>query len=310
MPSSLPVLRYDRTSALQSRLLVAFGIASGITVLEIVGGVLSNSLALLGDAGHTFTDTLAIALSVIAIRLAVKPHTGTLTYGYHRAEILAALANGIILIIVSVYIFYDAYRRLIQPPAVQGLLLLAVSTIGLVGNLIMTFILRQGSEANLNVRGAFLHVVGDTLSSVGVIFGAVVVLSTGLLIVDPIVGALIGILILKSAVSLSRDSVAVLLEGAPRHLKVERITGEIVKVEGVKAVHDLHVWTITSGFHVLSGHLVVEDQPISQASEILSRVNSVLRQRFGIGHTTLQLEISAPDDIKWKTSFKGKVDHA
>ncbi len=251
---------------------------------------MSNSLALLGDAGHVFADVLAITVSLAAMRIAGRPHTPSLTFGYHRAEILAALLNALALVAVSGFIFYEGYRRLLQPPLVYTPILIPIAGIGLIANAGMIFLLRKGSQRSLNIRGVFLHVLSDTISSVGVVIGGVVIAVTRYYVVDPVIGALIGILILRSALLLARDSTNILLEAVPRHLNVMQIAGAIKEVEGVKEVHDLHVWTITSGLYALSGHIVVEDQSIRKASEIVKSVESRLKERFNIAHSTLQLE--------------------
>ncbi len=267
-------------------------------VLEIVGGLLSNSLALLGDAGHVFADVLAITLSLAAMRIAVRPHTPSLTFGYHRAEILAALLNAIALIVITGFIFYEAYLRLSQPPPVKTPILLPIAVIGLVANSGMIVLLRKGSRRSLNLRGVYLHVLGDSISSVGVVIGAAIIAATSYYVVDPIVGTLIGVLILRSALILSRDSINILLEGVPRHLKIKEIAEAIREVSGVKEVHDLHVWAITSGLYALSGHIVVEDQSIKQASEIAKLVESRLKERFNIAHSTIQLEPQEVTEIR------------
>lgn len=291
-------LRSHIQPAYASRLTIALFIAILIAIVEAVGGFLSNSLALLGDAGHVFADALAIALSLAATRIAVRPHTPSLTYGYHRAEVLAAMINGLALIAISAFIFYEAYRRFLQPPAVQTPILIPIALLGLAANTGMILLLRKGSKQSLNVRGAFLHILSDTISSVGVVIGGVVIALTSYYVVDPIVGALIGMLILRSALLLARDSMNILLEGVPRHLNIAEIAQAIRDVKGVKEVHDLHVWTITSGLYALSGHVVVEDQGIRNASEIVKSVESRLKERFNIGHSTIQLEPEEVTEIR------------
>jgi cobalt-zinc-cadmium efflux system protein len=281
---------YSSASANQRRLLIALATTGLMTMVELVGGLLSNSLALQGDAGHMFTDTLALGLSVVALSLARRPASQTRTYGFHRAEVLAALANGTILVLICGYIFYEAYQRFVDPPEVRGSLMLAVAAVGLLANLVGILILRSAGRDNLNVRGAFLHMWGDTISSVGVIVGGVIILATDWTMVDPIISIFIGLLILRGAVKLVLESSDILLEAVPKHLDVTQISNALREIEGVRDVHDVHLWTITSGIYALSCHLVIEDRMVSGSSQIVETVNQALSQKFGIGHSTLQLE--------------------
>jgi len=273
-----------------SRLKIAFAIALSVALLELIGGVLSNSLALLSDAAHVFIDALSLGIALFAIKIAAKPHTPSLTYGYHRVEILAAFVNGATLIGVSVFIFYEAYRRFLEPPQVSSDLMIIFASIGLIANLVMVKILAKHSNESLNVRGAFLHVIGDTLASVGVIAGGVAIAFTSLNIIDLLVGVFIGAIILRSAIKICKDCTRIFLEGTPKEVDIMEVKSEIEGVEGVKEVHDLHVWTITSGMDALSGHIVVKDQMLSQSQVILSRLNDMLKEKFGLYHSTLQLE--------------------
>jgi len=261
-----------------------------MTLVEFVGGLLSGSLALIGDAGHMLTDTLALGLSYFALRLSKRPADAKRTYGFHRTEILVALLNGLILIIISAYIFYEAYTRFLSPTQIKAPLMLAVASIGLLVNIVAIFILKGSSKINLNIRGAFLHVLGDALSSIGVLVAGIIIFFTGFYLVDPIVAILIGGIILRGAIGLVTESGHILLEAVPKHLKVEEISEELKNIEGVKDIHDLHLWTITSGIYALSGHLVIKDQMVSRSEEILKEANALLKDKFGITHTTLQLE--------------------
>lgn len=278
------------TQADQRRLLIALTITGVMTIVELVGGILSNSLALLGDAGHMFTDTLALSLSFFAIGLARRPADAKRTYGYLRAEILAALLNGAILVGIGGVIFYEAYRRFNEPPEIEGGLMLVVAAIGLAANLAGIFFLHSASRQNLNVKGAFLHMWSDALSSIGVIAAAGVILLTDWNYADPLISILIGILILRGAIQLVWESGNILLEAAPRHLDAGRIAFEIARVPGVRDIHDIHIWTLTSGVHALSAHLLIEDQMVSRSAQIVAEVNQRLNQDFGIAHTTLQIE--------------------
>jgi len=269
---------------------VALTIVVVVMVAEIIGGILSNSLALLSDAGHMLVDALALGLSLFAMTIARRPATPTKTYGYHRAEIMAALANGTILVLVSIYIFYEAYQRFLDPPLVQTPLMLLVAIIGLIANLIGILLLRKGSRGSLNIKAAFWHIIGDTISSVGVIVGAVIISVTGWYITDPIIAVFIGVIILWGAVRIVRESTDILLEAVPRHIQVGKVIEIIKNASGVEDVHDIHIWTITSGMHALSAHLRIEDQMVSRSAEIVAAVNQNLAKDFNITHTTLQLE--------------------
>jgi cobalt-zinc-cadmium efflux system protein len=269
---------------------ITLGLVLVIMVAEVIGGILSNSLALLSDAGHMLTDALALGLSLFAMNLARRPATSTRTYGYHRAEIMAALANGTVLILVSVYIFYEAYQRFFALPAVKSPLMLIVAVIGLVANLIGMFLLRRSSRKSINIKAAFWHIIGDTMSSVGVIIAGVIIFFTGWNIADPILAVLIGVVILWGAVRIVKESVDILLESVPAHVRIGEVTAAVKNVPGVEDLHDIHIWTITSGIYALSAHLSIADQTVSQSCDILTKVNEVLAGNFNITHTTLQLE--------------------
>ncbi|MCX6000694.1 MAG: cation diffusion facilitator family transporter [Chloroflexi bacterium] len=281
---------HSSISANQRRLWIALAITGLMTIVELVGGVMSNSLALLGDAVHMFTDSLALGLSLVALNLAKRPASQSRTYGFHRAEVLAALANGTILVLVSGLIFYRAYQRFLEPPEVRGGLMLVIAVIGLVANVAGIMVLRSASRENLNVKGAFLHMWSDTISSGGVIAGGLVILVTGWTVVDPIISIFIGLLILRGAVGLVLESSDILLEAVPKHLDVGRISRALGEIEGVRDVHDVHLWTITSGMYALSCHVLIEDQTVSRSSQVVAEVNRRLHEDFGIGHSTLQLE--------------------
>jgi len=279
-----------RLEAAQRGLSAAILITATVMVVEIVGGILSNSLALLSDAGHMFTHSVALGLALVAVRMARRPTTQKKTYGYYRAEILAAFANGIVLVFLVLYIFYKAYLRFLRPPEVSVPIMLGVAIVGLGANLAVLVALRRTRSESINVRGAILHVLSDTLSSVGVITAGAIVMITGVYVVDPLMASLIGAMILIWAIGLMRESGDILLEAVPKHIDVREIIREVEKVKGVRDLHDLHVWTITSGMHAMSGHLLIEDQMVSKAADILDEVKRLLRLRFQIAHTTLQLE--------------------
>ena len=265
-------------------------IVAVMMAVEIAGGLLSNSLALLGDAGHMLVDALALGLSLIALNLAKKPATTKRTYGYHRAEIIAALANGVTLVLVSIYIFYESYQRFRSPPTVKTPIMLVVAVVGLAANLITMRLLHHDRHSNLNVRAAFFHVFGDMISSVGVIAGGIIIAVSGWKIADPIIAVMIGLIILWGAVDLVRESTDILLETVPKHIPLDEVTAAIKSIKGVVELHDLHVWTITSGIYALSTHILIEDQMLSRAAEITAAINRELAQKFNITHTTFQLE--------------------
>jgi cobalt-zinc-cadmium efflux system protein len=279
--------------AVTKPLVLALAITAAFAVFELVGGWLSNSLALISDAGHMFTDVLALALSLGAAIIALREPTDKQTFGYLRVEIVAALLNGIALAVLAAIIIYEAFIRFQQPQDIDAELMLMVASIGLVANLTSAFVLRKHSHDNLNVKGAFIHVLGDTMSSVGVIVAALLIIFFGLVEADPIISAIIGVIILFNAIGVVRQALNILLEFTPGHIEVEEVRSELMKVEGVEEVHDLHFWTIASGVYSMSGHIVVKDQPISACSCIISACEEVLRERFHLSHTTLQLESSA-----------------
>ena len=280
---------------------IVLAIVLVIMVAEVIGGILSGSLALLGDAGHMLVDALALGLSLFAITIARKPASPTRTYGYHRVEIIAALANGTILMLISIYIFYEAYQRFSNLPDIQTPLMLIIAAVGLLANIAGIFLLKQASHANLNIKAAFWHIIGDTISSVGVIIAGLIIHFTGWSIVDPIIAVFIGAIILWGAVRIVKESVDVLLESVPGHVEVDEIIDMMTGISGVEEVHDIHVWTITSGIHALSAHLLIEDQMVRKSADILEMVNQKLAQQFNITHTTLQLECekceSCPDGM-------------
>jgi cobalt-zinc-cadmium efflux system protein len=264
-----------------------------VMVVEILGGVFSGSLALLGDAGHMLVDALALGLSLFAIRAAQRPATATKTFGYHRVEILAALANGTILILVSAYIFYEAYQRFLEPSTVKTPLMLTIAIIGLFANLGGVLLLNRASQRSLNVKAAFWHVLGDTISSVGVVIAAIVILLTGRYMADAIAAIVIGIIILWGAVRIVRESADILLEAVPKDVQTTQVVDSIRDIPGVNEVHDIHIWTITSNIYALSAHLVIDDQMVSKSTDIVKAVRQELARRYNISHTTLQLECEA-----------------
>jgi cobalt-zinc-cadmium efflux system protein len=274
----------------QRDLLIALSITLLMMVAEVIGGLLSNSLALLSDAGHMLTDNLALLLSFFAMKFATMPATDRRTFGFYRLEILAALLNGVVLVLVSLYIMYEAYQRMIHPQPVQGQLMLVIAIIGLVANIVGAFFLFKHSHTSLNIRGAYLHIVGDALSSIGVVIGGIVIIYTGWYLIDPLLSILISLVIVYGSWSLVKESVNILLESVPAHLNIDTVAGEIAKVKGVREAYHLHVWTITSGVYAMSAHVLVDDQPVSGSRDIIDEIKALVAKKFNIIHSTIQLE--------------------
>ena len=269
-------------------LVLVLALTATFTVAEVVGGLLTGSLALLADAGHMLSDTLSLGLALFAAWLAGRPATPERSFGYQRAEILAALFNGVTLVAISIWIFIEAYSRLREPPEVLGGWMLAVAALGLLVNAVGALILSRSEGDNLNVQGALRHVIADALGSVGAIVAALVIVLTGWRYADPLVSVAIGLLILASSWSLLRDSINILLEATPRSIDAEEVGRRMVGAEGVVEVHDLHIWTITSGFPALSAHVLV-----SQSEDCHARrrdLEKLLAHEYGISHTTLQVD--------------------
>jgi len=271
-------------------LTLSLAVTASIAVIEVVGGILSNSISLVSDAVHVFTDVLAIALSLFAITMATRSHSGAMTFGYHRAEVLAALANGVALSAISVWVLYEAFLRVMSPRLIDTPLMLAAAGIGLAGNLTVMFLLKHHAEKSINIQSAFVHVIYDTVSSVAVIITGFIAFFTGITVVDPLVAFLIAGLVARSAYTIVRSSTHILLEGAPRELDMVQIISALKQLDGVVDVHDLHVWTISTGMNALSGHVVVHDQMLSQSNKLLDDIKRVLAERYNITHTTVQLE--------------------
>lgn len=275
----------------RGRLVGALALTLAYMAAEVIGGLVTGSLALLADAAHMLTDAGGLALALFAIRFAERPATPQKTYGYLRAEILSALANAVVLLLLTVYILYEAYRRFIDPPAVIGGPMLAIAAVGLLVNLISMRLLADGSSESLNVRGAYFEVLSDMLGSLGVIVAALIVLFTGWRLADPIIGAGIGLFIVPRTWHLLKQATHILLEGTPPEVDLALLEKCLREIPGVIAVHDLHVWTITSGLDAMSGHLVVSD--VREAPRILRITRQAMAERFGIDHITIQIEDEA-----------------
>lgn len=275
------------------RLWLALGITATILVAEVIGGLISGSLALLADAAHMLSDIGALSVSLFALWMACRPAPPEKSFGYYRLEILSALFNSVLLIVLALFIFLAAWQRLMEPSEVRTWTLIWVAAGGLLANLVSIYILHGGARRSLNVRGAMAHVMGDAASSVGVVVGGVVMAMTGWYRVDPVISMGIGLIILVGAWRLLREVVHVLLEATPRGLDPGQVARAITEIPGVHSVHDLHIWSITSGMPALSGHVTAEPKPVSEQDELLRRVKSMLLERYEIEHTTLQIE--SPD---------------
>ena len=278
------------TAAARSRcrLATALGLTLAFLVVEVAGAWWTGSLALLADAGHMLTDAGGLALALFAIWIAGRPPTPEKTYGYYRAEILAALVNGLALLAVAGGILWEAYQRLLAPPPVRGGPMLAIAAAGLAVNLGALWLLRGDAAASLSVRSAYLEVLGDALSSVAVLGAAVAIMATGWTAADPLASGLIALFIVPRTWGLLRQAANILLEGTPAHLDVAEIEQAMRRVPGVRRIHDLHVWTLTSGMEAMSAHVVVDD--VAESERLLGALHTVLHARFGIDHTTIQLE--------------------
>ena len=265
---------------------------------ELIAGFMTNSLALLSDAGHMLSDVGAMALSLFAFRFARRPATHESTYGFHRAEILAALFNGLALWLIVGIIFSAAYSRFLDPPEVESFGMMIVAIAGLFVNIAAAAILHGGHHHNLNLRGAFLHVGSDAIGSVGAILAGFIMLTTGWYLADPLIGVFIGVLILVSSWSLVRDCLSVLMQAVPKGIRLEEVRRTIEAVEGVSKVHDLHIWAVTSDIFTLSAHAVVESG--GDFHEVLNGIEDTLKERYNIEHTTIQLEIESREEKEFK----------
>ena len=280
--------RHTHGSLHKRRLLAVFGLTAAFLVVEAAVGLWTGSLSLLADATHMLVDAGGVLLSLLAVWFAERPATPAKTYGYYRVEILAALVNGVVLCVMAIAILVATYERMWQPPHVPGGPILAVAFLGLVVNLASLWLLHAGAHESLNVRSAYLEVLGDAVSSGVVIVAGAVILLTGWMWADPVAGALIALFILPRTWALLRQAVNILLEGAPPHLDVREIEDAMAAAPAVRRVHDLHVWTLTSGREAMSAHVVVEAG--APSDRILEDLHLILHARFGIDHTTIQIE--------------------
>jgi cobalt-zinc-cadmium efflux system protein len=281
---------HTAAAAHRSRLVAVFLITLVVFVLEVVGGLASNSLALIADAGHVFTDVVGVGLALAAIWIASRPPSDERTYGFYRAEILGAVINAVLLFGVAAYILYEAWRRLMQPPDVAGGLMLGVAVIGGAANGLSLWLLQTAQGESLNMRGAYLEVLGDLLGSVAVVVAAIVIVFTGQTIADPVASVVIGLLIVPRTLGLLREALDVLLEATPKGMRLAEVRDHLLRADGVQDVHDLHAWTITSGMKVASAHVVIRDD--ANPASVLQELNECLSTDFDVEHSTIQLETS------------------
>lgn len=286
-----------------SKLKLALGLTSVYMLAEAVGGWLTNSLALLADAGHMLTDVAALSLTLAAIWFALRPATAKKTYGYYRLEILAAFVNGIALVLISLFVIYEAYERWTAPPEIKGFELTLIAVGGLLVNIVCAWLLHGEHAQDLNMRGAWLHVIGDALGSVTAIIAGLLIVGFGWLWADAVCSVLISLIIIFGAWNLIKESVNVLLEGTPAHINLKAVEDAIRNTENVADVHDLHVWTITSGMEALSVHIIHAEKVPQKV--LLQTVRAKLHDEFGIDHLTIQLEMLDDEKIAEQSCFSG-----
>ncbi|MEK6590612.1 MAG: cation diffusion facilitator family transporter [Nitrospinota bacterium] len=261
-----------------------------ILLIEVAGGFFTNSLALLSDAGHVLIDLLALVLAYFSLQLSQKKSTKKFSFGYYRAEIFAAIINGTILIFVTLYIFYESYIRFLSLQPIKGTEMLIISVVGLLANLYVVIKMQGYEKENLSIRGAYLHVLSDTLSSVGVVAAGILIVVTDNYIFDPIISSIIGLFILISSLQLIRESSHILMEATPENIDLEKLSEDIQKIDGVKEIHDLHVWSISSDVYALSSHVLITAKNINSMNKIVSNINDMIKSKYNITHTVLQSE--------------------
>ena len=299
----------DMVDQAVSRLVVSLCLTLAFVVIEAVAGLFANSLALLTDAAHNFTDVIALGISGYAVYLTARPSNAKNTFGYHRAGILAALLNSTMLVLISLGIFYEAYRRFMDPPQVNSLVLIGVGFLAFVVNLFSALLLQRGSKNDLNLRSAFIHMIGDVAATVGAVVAGILIYFTHANWLDPFISVLIGFLILYSAWGILRETVDILLESTPRDVDMSAVVRDMMEVQGVIGIHDLHVWSITQGLRTMSAHVLTEDVSLSAGAEIQRQLSELLFQRYNVGHATLQLECVDCEPDSLYCDINGVVHH-
>jgi cobalt-zinc-cadmium efflux system protein len=281
---------------IEGKFRVAIYITLTIFIAELLGGIWANSLALLSDAAHVFMDIFSLVLSLIAIRVSTLPSTDTKTYGYHRTEVFAALINGFTLFLISLWIFYKAWGRFIAPEHINSLGMLLIAIIGLIANLAIAIYLKKANSKDINLRSAFLHIMGDALASGGVVIGGIIIFFTEWYMIDSIISIFIGGIIIYGSSKIVSESIHILLEGVPKDISIDEVVSEIKGINGVEDVHELHIWCICSNVYALSSHVLINNQLISEGNRILSLINKILKEKFNISHTTIQFECKECED--------------
>ena len=291
---------------IEKRLKWAILLTSLALVIEIIGGTLANSLALLSDAAHMFTDVMALSLSFFALKIAGKPSTDTKTFGYHRVEIFAAFLNGILLLLMACGILYEAWQRALDPHAVDSQVLIIAASIGLAVNLCVLYFLREPASHNhdLNIKSAFYHVVGDSVASIGVIAGGTVMLYTQWYIVDTFIAVAIAIFLIWVAKKIMRSALHILLEAVPEGVSIQEVKLALTAIPAIKDIHELHIWCICSNIFALSAHALVNDQKVNQVESVLGEIKETLKTRFNIDHSTIQFETNLCGDSELVCDMK------
>lgn len=275
----------------ESRIVLSAGLNFVTTVAQIIGGILSGSLSLISDALHNLSDTVALVISLLAVKLAKKENTESRTFGYKRAEILAALFNACVLVVVSVYLFKEAFIRLMHPQAVNSLLMLVIASVGLIANIVSVFLLKKHAHEDLNVRAAYVHLFADFLSSIAVILGAVIIFLSKAYWVDPALTFIIGIYVLREGYKIIEESIHILMQHVPKGINLKEIQAEIAHIEGIKDIHHAHLWSVTERDIHLEAHLnVSRDMSVSETCLLKNQIEEILKKRFGVTHSTLQFE--------------------
>jgi cobalt-zinc-cadmium efflux system protein len=280
----------DLADQTTKRLALSLGLTAAFVVIEIIAGIFGNSLALLTDAAHNFTDVIALGLSWYAVKLATQPAHAGKTFGYHRAGILVALVNSTTLVLIALGIFYEAYHRLLAPPEVDSTILIGVGALAFLINTGTAWLVKSGSEHDLNLRSTFLHLMGDVMSTLGAVIAGIIIAFTNWNWLDPLVSVLIGVFILWNAWGILRQSIHILLESTPESIDMDLMVDTLLKVDGVLGVHDLHVWSINESLRALSAHIVTDNISISAGASIQQNLNEILAHKYNIRHATLQLE--------------------
>lgn len=280
------------------RLVITIILNFVITIAEIIGGIVSGSLSLISDALHNFSDGIAVIISYIAIRYNKKPKDYQFTFGYKRAEILAAVFNSAVLIGISIYLFFEAYERFTEPQPIEGGLMIIVASIGLAANIIGALLLRSGASSNINIRSAYLHLFSDAISSLAVITGGIFIYFYEIYWIDPILTVLISIYIIKESYLIVRDSIQVLMMAAPQNISIDKLETEITKIEGVKNIHHVHLWSINDRDNYFEAHIEVENILVSETEIIIEKIEKMLSEKFKINHVTIQVECDKCNEKK------------